>query len=206
MSRMEKIKLGIYGLQYSQTQTGAYALVLEEVEGNRRLPIIIGSAEAQSIAIVLEGMTPTRPLTHDIFKTVADNFGLDLLEVVVYNFVDGVFYGKVVFTDGKETAETDCRPSDAIGLAIRFNCPIYTHEFILNAAAFEKDGNGGGIRPIAASSSAETSVRSNSIYESMTLEELEEMLADALSNEDYEVASQIRDEMQKRKTSSDQGQ
>jgi len=195
---MEKIKLGIYGLQYSQTQTGAYALVLEEVEGNRRLPIIIGSAEAQSIAIVLEDMTPTRPLTHDIFKTVADNFGLELTEVLVYNFVDGVFYGKLVFTDGMKSYETDCRPSDAIGLAIRFNAPIYTHEFILNAAAFEKDGNGGGIRPIASSRQVETS-SSQSIYVSMTPEELNELLNDALSNEDYEVASKIRDELQRRK-------
>ena len=151
---MEKIKMGIFGLQYSQTQTGAYALVLEEEEGNRRLPIIIGSAEAQSIAIVLEDMTPTRPLTHDIFKTVADNFHLDLTEVLVYNFVDGVFYGKLVFTDGTRIIETDCRPSDAIGLAIRFKCPIYTHEFILNAAAFEKDRHedksGCNVRQVAA--------------------------------------------------------
>lgn len=193
----QKVKMGIYGLQYSQTQTGAYALVLEETEGNRRLPIIIGSAEAQSIAIVLEDMTPTRPLTHDIFKTVAQNFHLDLMEVVVYNFVDGVFYGKVVFTDGKDTFETDCRPSDAIGLAIRFNCPIYTFEFILNAAAFEKDGTGGGIRPIASSSDA-PAVSPDGIYSSMTPEELEEMLDDAIANEDYEAASKIRDELTRR--------
>jgi bifunctional DNase/RNase len=195
---MEKIKMGIFGLQYSQTQTGAYALVLEEEEGNRRLPIIIGSAEAQSIAIVLEDMTPTRPLTHDIFKTVADNFHLDLTEVLVYNFVDGVFYGKLVFTDGTRVFETDCRPSDAIGLAIRFKCPIYTHEFILNAAAFEKEGSGGGIRPIASTRALEQA-QPTGLYNGLTAEELEDMLSDALANEDYEQASKLRDELQKRK-------
>jgi bifunctional DNase/RNase len=198
MSNMEKVRMGIYGLQYSQTQTGAYALILEEVEGNRRLPIVIGSAEAQAIAIVLEDMKPTRPLTHDIFQTVTQHFGLDLLEVVVYNFVDGVFYGKLVFTDGTETLETDCRPSDAISLAIRFNCPIYTHEFIMNAAAFEKDGTGGGIRPIASSVPQLEVVETESLYAGMTKEELEEMLNDAIENEDYELASKVRDELQKR--------
>jgi bifunctional DNase/RNase len=198
MGRLEKIKMGIYGLQYSQTQTGAYALVLEEVEGNRRLPIIIGSAEAQSIAIVLEDMTPTRPLTHDIFKTVADNFGLELTEVQVYNFVDGVFYGKIVFTDGIKSYETDCRPSDAIGLAIRFNAPIYTHEFILSAAAFEKDGNSGGIRPIASSRPTELPPSEN-LFTALTPDELNEMLDDALAHEDYEQASKIRDELNRRK-------
>lgn len=199
MGTTEKVRMGIYGLQYSQTQTGAYALILEEVEGNRRLPIIIGSAEAQSIAIVLEDMKPTRPLTHDIFQTVTQHFNLDLTEVVIYNFLDGVFYGRTVFTDGNEVLETDCRPSDAISLAIRFNCPIYTHEFILNAAAFEKDGSGGGIRPIASSSSAVEVPMAESIYAAMTPDELEEMLNDALAAEDYEVASQIRDELKRRR-------
>lgn len=195
---MEKVRMGIYGLQYSQTQTGAYALILEEVEGNRRLPIIIGSAEAQSIAIVLEDMKPTRPLTHDIFQTVTQHFGLDLIEVVIYNLKDGVFYAKTVYTDGKDTLETDCRPSDAIALAIRFNCPIYTHEFILSAAAFEKDGSGGGIRPLSSSSSEAPVADVGGLYSAMTPEELEEMLNDAITNEDYEVASKIRDELKRR--------
>lgn len=199
MSRNVKIQMGIYGLQYSQTQTGAYALILEEVEGNRRLPIIIGSAEAQSIAIVLEDMKPTRPLTHDVFQTVTQHFGLDLMEVVIYNLEDGVFYAKTVFSDGKDTVETDCRPSDAIALAIRFNCPIYSHDFILNAAAFEKDGPGGGIRPIASSSAAVETEEPDGIYSAMTPDELDEMLKDAIANEDYEVASKIRDEIKRRK-------
>ena len=187
--------MGIYGLQYSQTQTGAYALILEETEGNRRLPIIIGSAEAQSIAIVLEEMTPTRPLTHDIFKSVTVHFGLDMVEVVINKLEDGVFFSKAIFTDSNRTFETDCRPSDAIALAIRFNCPIYASDFILNSAAFEKEGDS-GIKVIPPTT--DDAPMSESIYTAMTPEELQEMLEDALDKEDYELASKIRDELKRR--------
>jgi len=193
---MDKIKMGIYGLQYSQTQTGAYALVLEEAEGTRRLPIIIGSSEAQAIAIELENMSPTRPLTHDLFRTFAQQFKIDIQEVIIYNFVDGVFYGKIICHDGKETVEIDCRPSDAIALAVRFKCPIYTHEFILNAAAFEKDESGAGIRPILDEGEENTSEEGG--FSQLTVEELEESLNAALAREDYEEASLIRDEINKR--------
>ena len=194
---MDKIKMGIYGLQYSQTQTGAYALVLEEAEGTRRLPIIIGSSEAQAIAIELENMSPTRPLTHDLFRTFAQSFSIDIQEVIIYNFVDGVFYGKIICHDGKETIDIDCRPSDAIALAVRFKCPIYTHEFILNAAAFEKDETGGGIRPIAIEDESETA-ESGGGFSQLTVQELEESLNDALAREDYEEATLIRDEINRR--------
>jgi uncharacterized protein len=194
---MDKIKMGIYGLQYSQTQTGAYALVLEEDGGTRRLPIIIGSAEAQSIAIELENMSPTRPLTHDLFRTFAQEFNIDIQEVIVYNFVDGVFYGKIVCSDGKNEVEIDCRPSDAIALAVRFKCPIYTHEFILNAAAFEKDGNSGSIGSIALDDPDKSLDQGG--FDQLTEAELEESLNDALAREDYEEASQIRDEINRRK-------
>jgi uncharacterized protein len=196
-TRMDKIKMGIYGLQYSQTQTGAYALVLEEEKGTRRLPIIIGSNEAQAIAIELENMAPTRPLTHDLFRTFAQSFHIDILEVIIYNFVDGVFYGKIVCNDGKNEVEIDCRPSDAIALAVRFKCPIYTHEFILNAAAFEKDDSGVSISPISIED-ADTSIDTGG-FSQLTEEELEESLNAALGKEDYEEASLIRDELNKRK-------
>lgn len=189
--------MNIYGLSYSQTQTGAYALVLEEEKGSRRLPIIIGSSEAQAIAIELENMSPSRPLTHDLFRTFAQSFNIDIQEVIIYNFVDGVFYGKIVCSDGKEELDIDCRPSDAIALAVRFKCPIYTHEFILNAAAFEKDDSGNGIKPIFARN--EESVDSSSSFSQLTIEELEESLNEALENEDYEQATLIRDELNKRK-------
>ncbi|MFT4545164.1 MAG: bifunctional DNase/RNase [Bacteroidia bacterium] len=194
---MDKIKMGIYGLQYSQTQTGAYALVLEETEGTRRLPIIIGSSEAQAIAIELEDMSPTRPLTHDLFRTFAQSFNVDIQEVVIYNFVDGVFYGKIICHDGKDTIDIDCRPSDAIALAVRFKCPIYTHEFILNAAAFEKEGSSDGIKPISIEDvDAEPSEGG---FSQLTEAELEESLNEALGGEDYEEATLIRDELNRRK-------
>ena len=193
---MDKIKMGIYGLQYSQTQTGAYALVLEEESGTRRLPIIIGSAEAQAIAIELENMSPTRPLTHDLFRTFAQEFTIDIQEVIIYNFVDGVFYGKIVCNDGKNEVEIDCRPSDAVALAVRFKCPIFTHEFILNAAAFEKDDSGSGIKPMLIDEEGDISPSS---FSDLTVDELEESLNEALAREDYEEASKIRDEINRRK-------
>jgi bifunctional DNase/RNase len=194
---MDKIKMGIYGLQYSQTQTGAYALVLEEEDGTRRLPIIIGSSEAQAIAIELENMSPTRPLTHDLFRTFAQSFSIDIQEVIIYNFVDGVFYGKIICSDGKDTIDIDCRPSDAIALAVRFKCPIYTHEFILNAAAFEKDDSSGGIKAISIEDESQPAESGG--FSQLTVQELEESLNDALAREDYEEASLIRDEMNRRK-------
>ena len=194
---MDKIKMGIYGLQYSQTQTGAYALVLEETEGTRRLPIIIGSSEAQAIAIELEDMSPTRPLTHDLFRTFAQSFNVDIQEVVIYNFVDGVFYGKIICHDGKDTIDIDCRPSDAIALAVRFKCPIYTHEFILNAAAFEKEGSSDGIKPISIEDV--DAAPSEGGFSQLTEAELEESLNEALGGEDYEEATLIRDELNRRK-------
>ena len=131
---MVKIKLDIIGLSYSQTQSGAYALVLAETGGKRSLPIIIGGYEAQAIAIELEKMTPTRPLTHDLFKSFADSFQVNIEEVVIYNLVEGVFYAKLICVKDGKFSEIDARTSDAIALAVRFKCPIYTFESILASA------------------------------------------------------------------------
>ena len=138
---MKKIKLDIVGLSYSQTQSGAYALVLGEVSGRRRLPIIIGGFEAQAIAIEIEKMTPSRPLTHDLFKSFSQAFHVSMVEVIIYNLVDGIFYAKLMCNDGKKTIEIDARTSDAIALAVRFECPIYTYEFILTSAGIVIEGN-----------------------------------------------------------------
>ena len=138
---MKKIKLDIVGLSYSQTQSGAYALVLGEISGRRRLPIIIGGFEAQAIAIEIEKMTPSRPLTHDLFKSFAQAYNVNIQEVVIYNLVDGIFYAKLLCNDGKKTVEIDARTSDAIALAVRFECPIYTYEFILASAGIVIEGN-----------------------------------------------------------------
>ena len=132
---MDKIELEIIGLSYSQTQTGAYALVLGEKAGaKRRLPIIIGGFEAQAIAIELESMTPSRPLTHDLFKSFAVQYEINIKEIIIYNLVEGIFYAKLVSEKDGESVEIDTRTSDAIALAVRFKCPIYTHEFILASA------------------------------------------------------------------------
>src|ERR1700748_310406 len=140
-NNMKKIKLDIVGLSYSQTQSGAYARVLGEKNGRRRLPIIIGSFEAQAIAIEIEKMTPSRPLTHDLFKSFADAYSINIQEIIIYNLVDGIFYSKLVCNDGKKLIEIDARTSDAIAVAVRFDCPIYTYEFILSTAGIVIEGN-----------------------------------------------------------------
>jgi bifunctional DNase/RNase len=136
---VKKVKLEIVGLSYSQTQTGAYALVLGEAKGKRRLPIIIGGFEAQAIAIELEKMTPSRPLTHDLFKTFAEGFNISVSEVIIYNLVEGIFFAKLICNDGEKNVEIDARTSDAIALAVRFTCPINTYEFILSQAGIILD-------------------------------------------------------------------
>ena len=128
---MKKIPLDIVGLSYSQTQSGAYALLLNEAKGKRRLPIIIGGFEAQAIAIEMENMKPSRPLTHDLFKNFAETFEIKLKEVIIYNLVEGIFYAKLICARDNNEVEIDARTSDAIALAVRFNCPVYTYEFIL---------------------------------------------------------------------------
>ena len=131
---MNKIGLEIIGLSYSQTQSGAYALVLGEKDGKRRIPIIIGGFEAQAIAIELENMTPSRPLTHDLFKTFASTFEIIIKEIIIYNLVEGIFFAKLVCEQNGKTVEIDARTSDSIALAVRFNCPVSTYEFILSSA------------------------------------------------------------------------
>ncbi|MGB0915890.1 MAG: bifunctional nuclease family protein, partial [Crocinitomicaceae bacterium] len=136
---MDKIKLEIVGLSYSQTQSGAYALVLSEVDGNRRLPIIIGGFEAQAIAIELEKMVPTRPLTHDLFKSFASTFEINVREVLIYKLTEGIFYSKLVCEQNGNMVEIDARTSDAIAIGVRFNCPVYTYESILSSAGILLD-------------------------------------------------------------------
>lgn len=196
---MDRIKLDIIGLSYSQTQSGAYALVLEESGGQRRLPIVIGSSEAQAIAIELESMAPSRPLTHDLFKSVADEFEIQLEEVIIYNLVDGVFFAKLICNNGIKNVEIDSRTSDAIALAVRFDCPIYTYEFILSSAGFEKREDDGEVPKIESlTEDEEEIVEKEQGLNSMTIDELNRILEDAISNEDYEQASKIRDEINRR--------
>ena len=208
---MKKIKLEIIGLSFSQTQSGAYALVLGEEIGKRRLPIIIGGFEAQAIAVELENMTPSRPLTHDLFKNFAIEFGLTVTEIVIYNLKEGIFYSKLTCTNGSEIKEIDARTSDAIAMAVRFNCPIYTYEFILASAGVVLDESGEevGATPKTKSPSKKTPVEKKALtgggegeYANQTVEELKESLMKAIDDEAYETASKIRDELNKRKKSS----
>lgn len=203
---MKKVRLEIVGLSYSQTQSGAYALVLGESSGSRRLPIIIGGFEAQAIAIELEKMSPSRPLTHDLFKSFAQTFDITVTEVLIYNLVEGIFYAKLICTDGTREVEIDARTSDAIALAVRFNCEIYTYEFILKSAGIVLDDD------IEVSSITEPSagvsepkdhskVPDSDEYKGKSSEELKSMLQTALDEEKYEMASKIRDELNQRKKS-----
>jgi bifunctional DNase/RNase len=196
---MEKIKLEIVGLSYSQTQSGAYALVLSEVDGNRRLPIIIGGFEAQAIAIELEKMTPTRPLTHDLFKSFAEVFTINVKEVVIYNLTEGIFYSKLICEQNGVTHEVDARTSDAIAIAVRFGCPVYTFEDILSSAGMLLDeGDMASDEFMAEKESAEEEQPTTNKLESLSVDELEKELALAIEQEDYEMASRIRDEINKR--------
>lgn len=200
---MKKIKLEIIGLSYSQTQSGAYALVLAETNGSRRLPIIIGSPEAQSIAIELEKMTPTRPLTHDLFKSFSEAFGIEVKEVIIYNLVEGIFFAKLICINGEDEIEIDSRTSDAIAIATRFDCPIYTYEFILSSAGIILEEGEMGV--VASSESAEAEpvkARKGDSFSDYNDEELKEMLKEAIESENYERASKIRDELNNRKKSS----
>jgi hypothetical protein len=202
---MKKVRLEIVGLSYSQTQSGAYALVLGESTGSRRLPIIIGGFEAQAIAIELEKMTPTRPLTHDLFKAFSETFSIEVTEILIYNLVEGIFYAKLVCTDGTREVEIDARTSDAIALAVRFNCPIYTYEFILKSAGIVLDDETLPSNESAMSSAPIEEISSSSNpegeYQSKSTEELKNLLQTALDDEQYELASKIRDEINNRKQS-----
>ncbi|MHB1146160.1 MAG: bifunctional nuclease family protein [Lutibacter sp.] len=198
---MSLVRLNIKGISYSQTQSGAYALVLSEVDGTRTLPIVIGAFEAQSIAIALEKeIKPPRPLTHDLFKTFADRFHIAIKQVIIHKLVDGVFYSSLICERDKIEEIIDTRTSDAIALATRFNAPIYTYENILDKAGIylkAKDELTDEKDTLSIEKLIEEPVKESS-FSKDTLEELNEKLNKAVQNEDYELAAKIRDEITKR--------
>ena len=193
---MEKIALKLLGMINSQSQSGAYTLILGETEGKRRLPILINGFEAQAILFHIEQIKIPRPLTHDLFKNFAETFGVEFREVIVSKFAQGIFYATLVCESGGLIKEIDSRTSDAIALAVRFDCPIYTYEAVLSAAGVSIDeepdiddlATGGLTSPAEAGD-----------FEKLTFEELEEMMDEAIEKEEYEKASQIRDILKKRK-------
>jgi uncharacterized protein len=202
---MSLILLTIKGISYSQTQSGAYALVLSEIEGTRTLPIIIGAFEAQSIAIALETeIRPPRPLTHDLFKTFSDTFNINIKEVIIHKLVDGVFFSSLICEkDGKEEV-IDTRTSDAIAIAVRFNAPIYTYENILDKAGIylkveEELAIENNLEPKQEATTTLVFEEEEKInYSDLSLKELNEQLDTAVADENYELAATIRDEISKR--------
>lgn len=208
---MSLVRLKIKGISYSQTQNGAYALILNEVEGDRKLPIVIGAFEAQSIAIALEKeIKPPRPLTHDLFKNFCDRYGIIVKQVIIHKLVDGVFYSSIISERDGDEEIVDARTSDAIALALRFNAPIFTYKTILDKAGIflkfsskEKDEDSDDSivvdEILQEGETVEIESGAGDAYREMTLEELHKELDKAVANEDYEKAAQLRDEISKRK-------
>lgn len=190
--------MDIVALSHSVTQSHNYAVVLGEQDGSRRLPIVIGSFEAQAIAVAMERMTPNRPLTHDLFKNTLETFNVDLKEVVINNLLDGIFYARLICIKDGEIFEIDSRTSDALAMAVRFNCPIYTYEFILDAAGIVLEDSEEGEQEILEQEPAAAKVKGNSLA-SYSVDALNKMLDEVLAEEDYERAAEIRDELNRRK-------
>ena len=204
---MSLVRLNIKGISYSQTQSGAYALVLNEVDGERTLPIIIGSFEAQSIAIALEKeIKPPRPLTHDLFKNFAERFNITIKQVIIHKLVDGVFYSSLICERDKVEEIIDARTSDAIALAIRFNAPIFTFENILDKAGIvlkvkdesKLEKSKFRMEELVADITDPEEQKTQSSFSGETLENLNKMLEQAVADENYELAAKIRDEIAKR--------
>jgi bifunctional DNase/RNase len=204
---MSLVKLTIKGISYSQTQNGAYALILNEVDGDRQLPIVIGAFEAQSIAIALEKeITPPRPLTHDLFKTFADKYDIIIKQVIIHKLVDGVFYSSIISErEGLEDI-IDARTSDAIALALRFNAPIFTYKNILDKAGIFLNKNKQELNSdkeiddedILSEPEVFDEEESENIYSKFSIQELHAILEEAIQNEDYEKAAQIKEEIDRK--------
>jgi len=206
---VDKIKLEILGLSASHSQSGSFALVLGEEYGNRRLPIIIGMFEAQAIAIEMEKIVSNRPMTHDLFKSFADSFQINLHEIIISDLREGVFYAKIVcsFADGSNYIELDARPSDAVAIALRFDVPIYAIESVLSEAGIvlseeeEEEGTKSSAKERKQpkkQKKASTKATSQGELSSLSIEKLQTMMESAIAKEDYESAARIRDELNRR--------
>ncbi|HEY2721714.1 MAG TPA: bifunctional nuclease domain-containing protein [Chitinophagaceae bacterium] len=196
---MKKIELEIVALSHSITQTHSYAVVLGEVNGLRRLPIVIGGFEAQAIAVALEKMQPSRPLTHDLMKNFMNAFGVDLNEVIINDLQEGIFFSKLVCSTEHDTVEIDSRTSDALALAVRFGCPIYTFENILESAGIMMEETSGKKKKASTGEQVEDVRTGSEDLKAMNVEELHTLLNEVLESEDYIRAIAIRDEINSRK-------
>ncbi len=200
---MEKLRLEILGLSSSQSQSGSFALVLGETEGNRRLPIIIGMFEAQAIAIEIEKIIPNRPMTHDLFKSFAHGFDYKVKEIIISDLKEGVFFAKIVCSNNEKNIEVDARPSDAIAIGLRFDAPIYTHESILAEAGIvltdETEDDISEIKnELTSTVKREKEASKEGGMKDLSVDKLNELLKEAIENEDYEEAAKLRDELSRR--------
>jgi uncharacterized protein len=201
---VKKIKLEILGLSSSQSQTGSFALVLGEVGGNRRLPIIIGMFEAQAIAIEIEKILPNRPMTHDLFKSFANTFHFHVEEIIISDLKEGVFFAKIICSDGLKKIEIDARPSDAIAIGLRFDAIIYTYETILAEAGIVLTDQEEEEEKVEPKPEQKAKVKKENVkkttddFKNYSVDKLKEMLKEALDKEDYERAAKLRDELSKR--------
>ncbi|MEJ6796316.1 MAG: bifunctional nuclease family protein [Flavobacteriales bacterium] len=193
---MDKIELEISDIAPSGSTSGAYALVLKQIDGHKKLPIVIGGHEAQAIAIELEKMTPSRPLTHDLFKSFSTAFTIDVEEIIIYNLIEGIFFAKIIAVQDGRKAEIDARTSDAVAVAVRFECPIYCYDFILDSAGIDAEGEDGAFNEDDLVASETKMVEEST--EALSVVELEAQLNQALEDEDYEKATILRDEINKR--------
>ncbi|MBK5202417.1 MAG: bifunctional nuclease family protein [Prolixibacteraceae bacterium] len=194
---MNKIRLNILGLSVSQTQSGAYALVLSEKDGKLRIPVIIGAIEARAIAIQMEGLNPPRPLTHDLFVSLSSAFGIYISEVLIYKLEEGIFYSKLYCIQNSKEIQIDARTSDAVALALRFKCPIYTTKEILDKAGILLNPESSIFQGYPEKMSSE--FNSKNEFEKYSIEKLTKMLKKDITDENYEMASKIRDEIKRRK-------
>jgi len=192
---MKRKQLKVLGLSYSQSQIGSYVLVLSEKKGNRKLPIIIKPAEAQQIAVKIEGIKPVRPLTHDLFKSLTDTFQVDIQEVFIYSLAEGIFYAKIIASNGIDETEIDCTIGDAVALSLTYKCPIWVKSDILDSAGISLNDDGSELNNTDDDEAEfyETPTKSKSV------DDLEHLMQSAIENEEYEIAAELRDRIQKLK-------
>jgi bifunctional DNase/RNase len=194
---MDKIKLKVLGISYSQTQSGAYALILAEEDGEKRIPIIIGGFEAQAIAIELEGLKPPRPLTHDLFINFADAYNINIIDVTINRLEEGIFYSEITCDNGNSRIKIDARTSDSIALALRFKCPIFTTREVMEKAGIELDPEQ-STEETSAPKPKTSKKEQKEKYSGKSIDDLKKLLDEAIEKENYELASEIRDEIKQR--------
>ena len=194
---MKRKQLKVLGLSYSQSQIGSYVLVLSEKKGSRKLPIIIKPAEAQQIAVKIEGIKPARPLTHDLFKSLTDTFQVDIQEVFIYSLAEGIFYAKMIATNGVDETEIDCTIGDAVAIHLTYKCPIWVKSDILDSAGISLNDDGSNIDEDDEDDDDDLYIETPS--KSTSVDDLEHLMQSAIENEEYEIAAELRDRIQKLK-------